>query len=109
MARGENLKSVQKPGPGRPKGSKDKLSRDIRERVVQVWDSLEGTKDKSLKYLAHAEPKWFFDTFGRALIPKEIKAELGMSTSLIEMVRQIREERGRPEKDLSDGDRLRKP
>lgn len=88
MARGENLKSVQKPGPGRPKGSKDKLSRNIRDRVVQVWDQLEKTPGKSLKSLSVLDPKWFFETFGRALLPKEITAEVNSTVTRIDIAIQ---------------------
>ncbi len=75
MPRGENLDCVRKKTRGRPKGSKDRLSRNIRDRVVQVWDSLEKDPTKSLKALAKKDPVWFFNTFGRALIPKEISVD----------------------------------
>ena len=77
-----NLKPRQKGDPrGRPPGSKDRLSSDLRARVVAVWDRLEGDKTTSLYALAHKEPKWFFDTFGRALMPKELTGGLDLGAA----------------------------
>ena len=82
MPRGAHFKTIHKPGPGRPKGSKDKLSRNIRERVIQVWDKLEKTPGKSLLVLAKKDPVWFFNTFGKALIPKEITGDISVTSAL---------------------------
>ena len=75
MPRIANLKNLEKRPRGRPKGAKDKISSDIRQRVIDVWNQLEKTPGKSLASLSKTEPKWFFDTFGRALLPKDIKLD----------------------------------
>lgn len=64
------------PGPGRPKGSKDKLARDVKERVMQAWDKLE-KEGKSLYSCAADDPPWFYKTFVRPMIPKDASVSVG--------------------------------
>lgn len=61
----------RQPGAGRPKGSKDKLSRDIKKRVLDVWDKLE-KGGKSLHVEAKNDPKWFYSNFVKPMLPKDV-------------------------------------
>ena len=70
------------PGPGRPKGSKDKLPRDLKERVLAVIAKLDKEK-KSLYDIAKKDPKWFYVNFMKPMLPKDVKWEG-------EMVNEIR-------------------
>ena len=60
-----------KPGPGRPKGSRYKISRNLKERVLVVWDKLEKEK-KSLYEEAKKDPKWFYVNFAKPMLPKDV-------------------------------------
>lgn len=60
-----------KRGPGRPKGSKDKLPREIKQRVIDVWDKLE-KGGKSLHVEAKKDPKWFYQNFVKPMLPKDV-------------------------------------
>jgi len=62
------------PGPGRPKGLKNKLSNDIKQRILDVWAKLEKNK-KGLSVVAKDDPAWFYENFVKALIPKDVKLE----------------------------------
>jgi hypothetical protein len=68
------IKNLPGPGPGRPKGSKDKIPRDIRNRVLDVWDQLEKEK-KGLMETARKDPQWFFSTMVKPILPKDVKVE----------------------------------
>ena len=60
-----------KAGPGRPKGSKDKLSKNVKSRIMQVWDKLEG-EGKGLLDEAREKPDWFYANFVKGMIPKDL-------------------------------------
>lgn len=61
-------------GKGRPKGAKNKIPRSVKQRVMEAWDHLE-SKDMALSDEAEKDPKWFYRTFGRAMIPKDVEVE----------------------------------
>ena len=56
---------------GRPKGSKDKLPRAIKDRVLAVWDKLE-QEEKGLYDEAHKDPQWFYGNFIKPMLPKDV-------------------------------------
>ena len=60
-----------KAGPGRPKGTKNKLSRSVKERIMQVWDALE-REEKGLEDEAKKDPQWFYQNFVKGMVPKDI-------------------------------------
>lgn len=60
---------------GRPKGSKDKIAKGMKERVLQVWDKLE-KGGKGLHVQAKEDPQWFFTTMVRPMLPKNVDATL---------------------------------
>lgn len=64
-----------KPGPGRPQGSKDKIARSVKDRIIAVWDSLEAG-GQSLEEVAKADPPWFYANFVKGMIPKEVEAKV---------------------------------
>lgn len=57
---------------GRPKGSKNKFPRGLGEKVLHACNHLESI-GKSLTVMAEEEPKWFFETFVKAMLPKDLQ------------------------------------
>ena len=72
-----NLKG---PGPGRPKGLKNKLPADLKQRVLATLEKLDRDK-KGLDECASQDPKWFLENFIKPLLPKNIEArvDVGMT------------------------------
>ena len=62
-------------GPGRKKGSKNKLPKGLREKVLAITEQLEA-EGKGLDDEARADPKWFYENFVKPLLPKKIEAEV---------------------------------
>jgi len=73
----KNNNVAGKRGPGRPKGSKDKLPQTVKGRVMAVWDQLE-KEGKGLKAYAEDNPKDFYKYFIRSMLPKEIDAKINL-------------------------------
>lgn len=67
---------------GKPKGTKNKITTDLQAKILEVMANLEGQK-KGLQDVAEEDPKWFYETFVKALLPKSVKAEIDMPTPLI--------------------------
>jgi hypothetical protein len=61
----------RKPGAGRPKGSKDKISRNLKQLVLDTVEKLE-SEDKSLYDCALADPPWFYANFVKPMLPKDV-------------------------------------
>jgi hypothetical protein len=59
-------------GPGRPKGSKDKITRNLKARVLEVWDKLK-KEDKDLYDVAKENPEWYYQNFVKPMLPKDIE------------------------------------
>lgn len=58
-------------GPGRPKGSKDKIQKNLKQLVLDTIASLEG-EGKSLHAEALTDPKWFYANFVKPMLPKDV-------------------------------------
>ena len=82
-----------KRGPGRPKGVKDKLPRDMKLRVIAVWDKLEKEK-KSLYVEAKSDPKWFYVNFIKPMLPRDVQVDVEVGEDLAKMILQSRERIG---------------
>lgn len=65
-----NAAEVGKLG-GRPKGSKDKFSRDLKQRVIDCWERL-AAEGKDLFDEAEQDPKWFYQNFVKVMLPKDV-------------------------------------
>lgn len=61
-----------KAGPGRPKGLKNKIPTSLAGKVLHACEHLEKI-GKSLTVMAEEEPKWFFETFVKAMLPKDLQ------------------------------------
>lgn len=59
-----------KPGPGRPKGSPNKLTASIRSAIVEAFDQLGGVP--SLVTWGQENPTDFYSLWGR-LAPKDVE------------------------------------
>ena len=56
---------------GRPIGAKNKVPRDLVERVLQISANLE-EQGKGLLDCAEKDPRWFFENFLKPMIPKNV-------------------------------------
>lgn len=79
-----------KPGPGRPKGLPNKVTRDLREMIRGALDAAGG--QKYLQTQATKNPKAFLALIGR-MIPQDVKASFDPTSSAI-TVRIVREASG---------------
>ncbi len=75
-------------GAGRPKGSKDKISRNLKDRMIDVWNKLEKEK-KGLHAVAKEDPKWFYVNFVKPMLPKDMSIEIDASEKFTEIIRKI--------------------
>lgn len=71
-----------RPGPGRPKGCKDKIPRGMKERVLDVWLKLE-KGGKGLHVQAKKDPQWFFTTMVKPMLPKEVGAKVDVDGDIL--------------------------
>lgn len=76
-------KGGKQPGAGRPAGSKNKLPRDLKEKVLAICDHLE-TQNKGLQDEAEKDPQWFYTNFVKPMLPKDVKidGDLGMNIEI---------------------------
>jgi hypothetical protein len=56
---------------GRPKGAKNKLPRNLVDRVLGISANLE-EQGKGLQDCAEKDPKWFFENFIKPILPKNV-------------------------------------
>ena len=73
------------PGPGRPKGSKDKIPRNLKDKILAIAEDLE-KKGIGLNKQAEEDPKWFFEHFLKPMLPKDVKIDAD-SKLTVEIVR----------------------
>lgn len=60
---------------GRPKGAKNKMPRDLVGKVLAIADKLEA-EGKGLEDCAKQEPGWFYETFLKPLLPKNVDVNM---------------------------------
>lgn len=72
------------PGPGRPKGCKNKITANLKDRVVEVWQSLE-KKNIGLNTQAEKDPRWFLENFLKPMLPKDVKidGDMGITINIV--------------------------
>lgn len=72
------------PGPGRPKGSKDKLPKDLKLRILAIADKLEA-EGKGLEDEARKDPVWFYTNFLKPMLPKDVQVtgDMGLNIKII--------------------------
>jgi hypothetical protein len=58
-------------GPGRPKGCKNKFPIALKDKVIHACEVLEA-EGKDLATCALADPVWFWETFVKPMLPKEV-------------------------------------
>lgn len=84
-----NKQTGRKPGPGRPKGSRNKFTRSVKEALERAFEQRGG--DKALTAWANENPTDFYKLWGR-MLPSEVQASLEHSGELV--VRVIRQAGG---------------
>jgi hypothetical protein len=56
---------------GRPRGAKNRLPRNLVDRVLDISANLE-EQGKGLQECAEQDPKWFYENFLKPMIPKNV-------------------------------------
>lgn len=64
-------KNTGNAGKGREKGSTNKITRNLKELVLETVAALE-KEGKSLSAEAEKDPKWFYLNFVKPMLPKDI-------------------------------------
>lgn len=80
------------PGPGRPKGSKDKLPRNVKDTILHVWKTLQDDPKRSLMALARKKPAWFYE-LTKGCFPRSIEFSIDINLDLLsrpELENQLR-------------------
>jgi hypothetical protein len=83
MVKSEGYKKIIGPGPGRPKGSKDKFT-SLKESFLEAFKELGGTK-ALVDWAAKEKNKGEFYKMITKLLPREIKAEVSPKRSIKEL------------------------
>ena len=60
---------------GKPKGCKNKVSKNIVEQIIAINADLD-RQGKGLKDCAEQDPKWYHSIFTRAVIPKDVNVQV---------------------------------
>jgi hypothetical protein len=81
----ENLK----PGMGRPKGSKNKVQADLKQKMLDILADLE-KQNKGISDEAEKDPKWFFENFIKPLLPKDSQVAIKVGVSEGTMAEVVR-------------------
>jgi hypothetical protein len=76
------------PGPGRPKGSKDKIPQCIKARVMAVWDELK-ENGQDLADCAKSDPPWFYQNFVKPMLPKDVVLQGDKDSPLIMKIERV--------------------
>ena len=85
---------------GRPKGTKNKVQKDLVQKILDISEQLAKEK-KGLLDCAKKDPEWFHTNFLKALIPKNIEFSgvteitLGASDALMAKLNEIYVHTGR--------------
>jgi hypothetical protein len=69
---------------GRPVGAKNRLPRDLVDRVLEISAYLD-RQGKGLKECAEKDPFWFFTNFVKPIMPKNIGPEDSAQPVIIEV------------------------
>lgn len=76
----------QKGNPGRPKGTPNKLSKSVRETVLEVFNKLQAEGGPAaLENWAEQEPTEFYRIAAK-LIPTEVKATIEAEKAIVNLV-----------------------
>ena len=75
-------KGGKREGAGRPVGSKDKITKDLKQLVLDAAAKLE-RENKSLYDEAVKDPKWFYANFVKPMLPKEVHADLSGDMTVV--------------------------
>ena len=62
-------------GMGRPKGCKNKVSKNIVDQIIAINAKLD-KEGKGLKDCAEQDPKWYHSIFTRAIVPKDVNVQV---------------------------------
>lgn len=73
-------------GPGRPKGSQNKVTRSVKEAITEAFDKLGGVP--SLVTWGKDNPNEFYGLWGR-LAPREIHADVTVKLTPEERAKRI--------------------
>lgn len=76
----------QKGNPGKPKGAKNKLTKSVRETVLEVFNKLqENDNPASLSNWSEVNPTEFYKIAAK-LIPTEVKATIETEKAVVNLI-----------------------
>lgn len=88
-----------KPGnPGRPKGTPNKLTKTVKETVLQAFNKLQDDPSHNLDAFAKKYPRDFY-TIAAKLIPTEVQAVVEASVNWNETKTYVQPDAAKPEAD----------
>ena len=73
---------------------KNKITKDAKAHILEVFDYLQKNPKTSLKGVAKEKPEWFYDGVYKAVIPRETKADVthDLSANLMNLAVQVAQE-----------------
>lgn len=79
---------------GRPKGTPNKVTVDAKTHILRVFEELQKDPKTSLEGVSKAKPNWFYESIYRAIIPREMKADVNhdISGNLMSLAVQVAQE-----------------
>jgi len=83
-------RTLPKPGPGRPKGSKNKLSTEIREAMTAAYQVM-GGRDAYIEWLRAHRTEFYRFLLHSAPIEVELSGDLNVKLSFSDMKKSLQE------------------
>jgi hypothetical protein len=79
---------------GRPKGTQNKVTVDAKTHILRVFDELQKDPKTSLEGVSREKPSWFYEAIYKAIIPREMKADVNhdISGNLMSLAVQVAQE-----------------
>lgn len=79
---------------GRKRGSLNKINHDAKAEILRVFEYLQKNPATSLRGVAKGKPDWFYESIYKAIIPREMKADVNhdISVNLMSLAVQVAQE-----------------
>jgi hypothetical protein len=84
-------KPFEKGNPGKPKGAKNKFPIALRDKVLNACSKLEAA-GSDLATEALKDPKWFWETFVKPMLPKEVFVSGNKDNPLVVFIQKLKDD-----------------